>query len=105
MFGGVSRKSGEDWCLMSKTGALAVAIYVRFALWMRHDAAQGEWSALSETVAGLAVAPVAVPLELLQLRFSVQGLAIWIPLFLASAGIVYSVTAWLTNLALRLVAR
>lgn len=90
---------------MSKTGALAAAIYAGFALWMRHDAAQGKWTSLSEMVAGLAVAPVTVPLELLRIEPSVQSLAVWIPMFVASAGIVYSVTAWLTNLALRLVLR
>ncbi len=90
---------------MSKTGALAAVVYAGFALSMRRDAARGEWSPLSELVAGLAVAPVTVPLELLRMEPSVQSLAVWIPMFLASAGIVYAVTAWLTNFVLRLVAR
>lgn len=90
---------------MSRTGAVVVAIYAGMALWMRHDAAQGKWTSLSEMVAGLAVAPAALPLDLLPIEYSVRSLAVWIPLFLASAGIVYAVTAWLTNFVLRLVAR
>jgi hypothetical protein len=90
---------------MSKTGVAAVVMYVGLALWMRRDAARGEWGPLSELVAGLAVAPVTVPLELVRIEPSVQSLAVWIPMFLASAGIVYAVTVWLTNLILRLVTR
>lgn len=89
---------------MSKTGALAVLIYAGVALWMRHDAARGEWGPLSEIVAGLAVAPVSVPLELVGFQPSVQRLTVWVPMFAASVAFVYSLAARLAAVATRLLA-